>query len=184
MENSNAGLQIWTNRDKTRVTTPGITVNVDNNKTVTVKIKVTYAAAATAGTEVTEAEDTEDLVHVYTFVIKRDKSTDATLKALTVSAGTLSPVFDPAVSAYTLNLDSSDKSVTIRPEANSLFAKVKKSITVKLREGQTKTITIKVKPQSGPAKLYTITITRAKAEAADTSGTAGNGGNKGKGHKK
>lgn len=188
LENTNAKVQIWTNRDHSIVTTPGITVNVENNKTITVKIKVTYAQA-TAGTEA----ENEDLVHVYTFVIKRDKSTDATLKSLTVSAGALSPAFDPAVTAYTVNLDSSVKSVTIYADANSPLAKVKHSVNVKLNEGQTKTITIKVKPQSGPAKIYTITITRAKSSGTpDTTVTPGNGGgnnggdkdDKGKGHNK
>lgn len=191
LENANAKLQMWTNKDHTAVTSQGITVNVDNNKTVTVKIKVTYAAAVTEGAEAedavtagTEDEDAGNLVHVYTFVIKRDKSTDATLKSLAVSAGVLSPAFDPAVTSYTLSLDSSVKSVKIFAEANSLFAKVKDSITVKLKEGQTKTVTIRVKPQSGSAKLYTITVTRAKSDVSETGKNGGNKGGKGKGHNK
>jgi len=176
-ENSNAKIAIWTNRDRS-VSSGGLTVNVENNKTVTVKIKVTYTAAAAEGTEA------ETLCHVYTIVVKRAKSTDATLASLTASAGTLSPAFDPAVRAYVLNIGASVKSVTLTAVANSPCAKLKNRVTYRLREGQQKTARIRVRPQFGPALVYTVKIIRERyAGGADAAGSAanngGNGGNNG-----
>ena len=95
------------------------------------------------------------------------------LKNIAVSKGTLSPVFDSDTLKYSLKLDEKTSSVKITPtkadSASKLYINSKsvKSITVSLKSGETKKITIRVQPVSGKNVYYYVTVTRAKSSNAD-----------------
>jgi hypothetical protein len=102
-----------------------------------------------------------------------EKSTDTTLKKLTVSAGTLSPKFKASVTSYKLKLAAKKGTVKITPVQNHSKAKVQikigsakyktvKSATVKLTKGKSKTVTIKVTAQNGAVKTYQVKVTRGQ----------------------
>jgi hypothetical protein len=65
-------------------------------------------------------------VKTYSITVKREKtaSSDATLKSLTVSGGTLSPDFAPTVTEYTVTVPYSVNRVTINGETTHEFAKI------------------------------------------------------------
>ena len=112
----------------------------------------------------------------YTITITRAAaaaSTDATLKSLSLSSGTLAPAFDPAITSYTTNVDNSVTSVIITATANDTKANVTGDGAHDLNVGDNP-FTITVTAEDGSAKKsYTITITRA--------GTGTTGGNSGGG---
>lgn len=108
------------------------------------------------------------LSKTYTFTIKRAKSANNNLQSITSSAGTISAPFDPAMLNYTVNLDDNTAKTTIKAVAQSPLSKVSPSVkTYSLKNGESKKISIKVKAQSGAARVYTITIIRARSSKAD-----------------
>jgi len=95
------------------------------------------------------------------------QATSSKLKSLTISAGTLSPAFNPNKTSYTVKLDEKTSSVTIKASAADKKAKVTPSSKkYNLKHGQKITASIKVKPKSGKTKTYTVTIIRAKSTIA------------------
>jgi len=95
------------------------------------------------------------------------------LKSIAVSAGKLSPAFDPDKLNYKLKLDEKTSNVKITPtkadSSSKLYinGKSANSITVSLKKGQSKTVSIRVKPKSGSSKYYKITVSRAKSTNAN-----------------
>ena len=103
-------------------------------------------------------------------------STDATLSALSLSAGTLSPVFASATITYTASVTNATTSITVTPTRNQANAGIQarvnggsySSVTsgnasgaLSLNVGEN-TIDILVTAQDGSTtKTYTITVTRA-----------------------
>ena len=104
-------------------------------------------------------------------------STDATLKELSLSNGTLAPAFDPATTSYTANVGNSVTNVTINATANDPKAIVAGNGTKTLAEG-VKTFTVTVTAEDGSTASYTVTITRAGAttggNSSSSSGTSRN----------
>ena len=100
--------------------------------------------------------------------------TDATLKALSLSAGTLTPAFNPAITAYTASVDNGVTSVTITAGPNDPVVKVIGDGAHDLKVGDNPfTITVTAEDKS-TTKTYTVTVTRAAA--ATTGGGSGGGG--------
>jgi uncharacterized repeat protein (TIGR02543 family) len=94
--------------------------------------------------------------------VKRAKSTNNLLSSLKASTGTLSPAFDPTVTAYTLTLPAGTARVKLTATKTSRLASLTNGIkTYSLKPGKPVTATIKVKAQSGAVKIYKIHITRA-----------------------
>ena len=108
-------------------------------------------------------------------------SSDASLSALAVSAGTLAPAFDPALFTYVLSVPNGTTSVTVTPTQHDASAA---SIAVKQDSGAfgpaasgaaaqvsipavdvRSTITVRVTAQDGTTADYVITLTRAHAVA-------------------
>jgi hypothetical protein len=91
-------------------------------------------------------------------------SGNADLKALTVSAGTLSPAFDPAVTGYTVNVANSISSITVTgtPAESGAGLSAASGVSQSLNVGAN-VITITVTAQNGAVKTYTVTVTRAAA---------------------
>ena len=98
--------------------------------------------------------------------------TDATLKSLSLSSGTLTPAFDPATTSYTANVGNSVSNVTITATANDTKANVAGAGVKTLNVGDNP-FTVTVTAEDGTPKSYTITITRAAA--ATTEGSSGSG---------
>jgi len=115
----------------------------------------------------------------YTITVTRAISSDATLSALTISDGTLSPTFNSNTILYTDSVGNLTTAVTVRPTTNESHATVtvngtpvisrSSSNAVNLTVGSN-TITIVVTGQDGIAtKTYTITVTRASSSDATLS---------------
>jgi uncharacterized repeat protein (TIGR02543 family) len=135
-----------------KIVQPSYTATVANGKTLTVKIKVTFGTRS----------------KVYTVVAKRNKSTNNLLASLTPSTSALSPGFDPNMLNYSLTLPEGTPSVTLAAAAADPLARVSpKTKTYSLKNGQTKTATIRVRSQSGATRTYRVVITRDKSTNAD-----------------
>jgi len=98
------------------------------------------------------------------------------LSGLTLSEGTLSPVFASGSLAYTVSVTNSVYAITVTPTANySTFAVTVNGTTVTsatasqaipLNVGEN-VITVAVTAHDGTMKSYTVTVTRAASNSAD-----------------
>jgi phage major head subunit gpT-like protein len=89
-------------------------------------------------------------------------SSNANLKALAISAGTLSPAFDPAVTNYTASVANSVSSITVTgtPAESGAGLSANNGAAQSLAVGAN-VIIITVTAQNGAVKTYTVTVTRA-----------------------
>lgn len=95
-------------------------------------------------------------------------STDATLKALSVEKGTLSPKFASGTTAYTVSVANNVSSITVNATATDSKAKVTGTGKTNLSVGKN-TISVKVTAEDGSTtKTYIITVTRAAATPTPT----------------
>ena len=111
---------------------------------------------------------------IFSFNMPPPASTDATLSALTLSAGTLMPVFAAGTTEYTAEVDNDVASVTVTATKNHADATdpvIKKGATeyadgtVPLDVGDN-AITVEVTAEDGVStQTYTVTVTRAAADA-------------------
>jgi hypothetical protein len=86
-------------------------------------------------------------------------ASDATLKSLKISPGTLTPAFDPEVTEYTAVVAETIEKVTVSAPTSDANAKVVISGNSGLVLGEN-TVTCKVTAQDGSSNTYTITVTR------------------------
>ena len=138
--------------------------------------------ALTAGTTNTidvkvTAEDGTFTTYTTT-VTRAAVATDATLSALTTTAGALSPTFDSGTTSYTASVSNGTASVTVTPTKTNAFATIQAKVNsgsyasvtsgnasgaLSLNEGDN-TITVKVTAQDGTTIIsYIITVNRAAA---------------------
>jgi uncharacterized repeat protein (TIGR02543 family) len=117
--------------------------------------------------------------HTYTVDVTRNEapSTDATLSGLSLSDGTLTPVFDGGTFTYTASVPYSANSITVTPTANNGNATVKvNDVTVSsgnpsgpigLNVGSN-TINVAVTAQDGTTtQTYNVDVTRNEAPSTD-----------------
>ena len=97
----------------------------------------------------------------YSVNIAAPKSTDNTLKSLTVSNATISPAFSPSVTTYTANVPYEVSKLNLSYQANDSKATVSVNNPTLTVDGTTK-VTIEVTSESGSSKTYTITVYRAQ----------------------
>ncbi len=167
------------------------TVN-DSNASVTVAGSAVASGAASSAISlaagvpkaidiVVTAQD--GATRTYTVTVTREKSSDATLKALTLSDGTngvpITPAFASDTIGYTATVGNSVGSVTVTPTVNDPGAAVTvagSSVTsgaassaISLAAGVAEAVDIVVTPQDGPANTYTVTVTREKSSDATLS---------------
>lgn len=90
------------------------------------------------------------------------KSSNNALSSLTVSAGTLTPAFDPAVTEYTLSLPQGTEKLTLTATPSDSNATVQGDGELTLQEGEN-TLSLVVTAEDGSAKAYTITVQVAQA---------------------
>ena len=89
-------------------------------------------------------------------------SSNSALSSLTVSAGTLTPAFDPAIMEYTLSLPSQSDRLTITANPSDSRATVQGDGDISLQDGET-SLSVVVTAEDGSAKTYTITVQVAQA---------------------
>ncbi|MDM5179578.1 cadherin-like beta sandwich domain-containing protein [Massilia sp. DJPM01] len=116
----------------------------------------------------------------YLITVTRNASSNADLAALTISAGTLNPVFSGATTSYTATVPNSTTSLTVTPTATSAIIMVNgvatasgsASAPLALNVGNN-VITIVVTAQDGvTTNTYTVNLTRAVSPVAELSGLA------------
>jgi gliding motility-associated-like protein len=155
------------------------TVN-DPNATVTVNGSTVSSGTAsgnitlnygpnTITTQVTAQDGSTQ--NTYTVVVTRSLNTDATLSALSLSSGTLTPNFDPATTSYTSTVSTTTSTLTVTPTVNDPNATVTvngstvssgtASGNITLNYGPN-TITTLVTAQDGSTqKTYTVVVIRS-----------------------
>jgi hypothetical protein len=172
--------------------TTGITVTpTANASSATIKVRVNggaYTAVASgtpsgnlalnAGTNTVDlqviAED--GTVTAYALTVTRILSPDTSLSALTLSAGTLSPVFASDTTSYTMSVPTTTTGITVTPTASSSSA----TITVRVNGGAYTTVAsgaqsgnlalnigknaidVMVTTENDVQVTYTISVTRIK----------------------
>ena len=126
-------------------------------------------------------------ISTYTATVTRAApSTVATLSALALSSGTLSPSFATGTTSYTASVSNATTSLTVTPTVTNSTATVtvngttvtsgSASGSISLSAG-TNTITTLVTAQDGvTTSTYTVTVTRAVPPAHSISGTVTLGG--------
>jgi gliding motility-associated-like protein len=111
----------------------------------------------------------------YKLIITRSLSVNANLSGLSLSAGTLSPVFSSSTTSYTASVDFSVTTLTLSPQKSNEYASVTinndpvaSSKNINLSVG-VNTITAMVRAQDGQTtKTYTLQITRQAASNVST----------------
>ena len=89
-------------------------------------------------------------------------SSNNALSSLTVSAGTLTPAFDPAITEYTLSLPSRSDRLTITANPSDSRATVQGDGEISLQDGET-SLSVVVTAEDGSSKAYSITVQVAQA---------------------
>ena len=102
------------------------------------------------------------------------QSSDATLRALSVSAGSISPAFSSTTYAYTVSVASGVTSTTVTPTVNhsaatvtvngTMVASGSPSAAIALAVGAN-VITVRVTAENGDTQDYTVTVTRQSGNA-------------------
>ncbi len=91
-------------------------------------------------------------------------STDASLKSISLSSGSLSPAFDPSVTEYNVVLPNEIEKITVTGTQKDSFATVAQPTADKaLVPGETAVLQIEVTAQDGTRKTYKINVTRQKS---------------------
>ncbi len=119
---------------------------------------VDYDASGSASVTIVSASTPDDSEPDYT----PSESANNALSALTVSAGTLAPAFDPAVTEYTLSLPQGTEKIDIIATPSDSKATVQGAGEVTLQAGENK-LAVTVTAENGDAKTYTITAKVAQA---------------------
>lgn len=122
---------------------------------------VDYDASGSASVAIVSASTPDDSEPDYT-PSTPGKSGNNALSALTVSAGTLTPAFDPAVTEYTLSLPQGTEKLTVTATPSDSNATVQGDGEMTLQEGEN-TLPLVVTAENGDTKTYTVTAKVAQA---------------------
>ena len=120
-----------------------------------------YDASGSASVSIVSASTPDDSEPDYT-PSTPGKSGNNALSALTVSAGTLTPAFDPAVTEYTLSLPQGTGKLTLTATPSDSNATVQGDGELTLRAGEN-TLPLVVTAENGDTKTYTVTAKVAQA---------------------
>jgi hypothetical protein len=136
----------------------GATVSGNRNN-----LELTVDADSIVKIEVISEDTTQ--TKVYTVTVRR-QSADATLKDITLTSGTLDPVFDPNTKNYTVKVKNNIESVGITGTANHSGAIVTNPLVRTLIVGVNPVDTVKVTSEDGSiTNYYKVTIIRQSADA-------------------
>ncbi len=122
---------------------------------------VDYDASGSASVSIVSASEPDDSEPDYT-PSTPGKSSNNALSSLTVSAGTLTPAFDPAVTEYTLSLPQGTEKLTLTATPSDSNATVQGDGELTLQEGEN-TLPLVVTAENGDTKTYTVTAKVAQA---------------------
>ena len=122
---------------------------------------VDYDASGSASVSIVAASEPDDSEPDYA-PSTPGKSGNNALSTLTVSAGTLTPAFDPAVTEYTLSLPQGTEKLTLTATPSDSNATVQGDGELTLQEGEN-TLPLVVTAENGDTKTYTITVQVAQA---------------------
>ena len=122
---------------------------------------VDYDASGSASVSIVAASEPDDSEPDYT-PSTPGKSGNNALSTLTVSAGTLTPAFDPAVTEYTLSLPQGTEKLTLTATPSDSNATVQGDGELTLQEGEN-TLPLVVTAENGDTKTYTVTAKVAQA---------------------
>lgn len=122
---------------------------------------VDYDASGSASVSIVSASTPDDSEPDYT-PSTPGKSGNNALSTLTVSAGTLTPAFDPAVTEYTLSLPQGTEKLTLTATPSDSNATVQGDGELTLQEGEN-TLPLVVTAENGDTKTYTVTAKVAQA---------------------
>lgn len=120
-----------------------------------------YDASGSASVSIVAASEPDDSEPDYT-PSTPGKSGNNALSTLTVSAGTLTPAFDPAVTEYTLSLPQGTEKLTLTATPSDSNATVQGDGELTLQEGEN-TLPLVVTAENGDTKTYTVTAKVAQA---------------------
>jgi VCBS repeat-containing protein len=153
----------------------------DTNAGVTAAVTLSGLVVGTAQTAtITVTAQDGKTKKTYTVAVTRAAaaalSTNADLKDIILSVGTLSPAFDAATTAYTVNVVNTVTSVKVSGTKADSSASVSADVTLSsLAVGTAKTATITVTAQDGTTKSYTVTVNRLSNNANLSGITLGSG---------
>lgn len=122
---------------------------------------VDYDVSGSASVSIVSASEPDDSEPDYT-PSTPGKSGNNALSSLTVSAGTLTPAFDPAVTEYTLSLPQGTEKLTLTATPSDSNATVQGDGELTLQEGEN-TLPLVVTAENGDTKTYTVTAKVAQA---------------------
>ncbi|MCR8846359.1 cadherin-like beta sandwich domain-containing protein [Paenibacillus sp. SC116] len=156
---------------KARVTVNGAAVASGSASRVSLNV------GANMITIVVTAEDGTSKTYTVTVTRAVPKSSNADLNNLTLSAGTLSPVFASGTTSYTANVANSVTALDVTPSVADSKASVTVNGAVVASGSASRVplnvganlITVVVTAENGTPKTYTVTVTRAKSSNADLS---------------
>jgi len=160
----------------------------DTGATLKINGMVTVGGAQSApvtigneGATITIEVTAKDGRTVKTYTVTVSRAGKAELSSLAISAGSLSPAFNPATTSYSVEVDSSVTSASVIATASDPGATIKINgttvasgapATVSLSEGAN-TITVSVTARGGNAgRIYTITVTRATKPQEESSSSS------------
>lgn len=148
--------------------------------------KASLSLSATDGVIFSTAEELESMAGSSTSVTvnnEASESADNSLRALTISPGTLSPAFKGSTTKYTATVDNSVTSIAVSATPVNEKATIE-SVTgnTNLAVGEN-VVQIVVKAENGTTATYKITVTRQAAgtTGSETTATGGENGDDGNG---
>lgn len=103
-----------------------------------------------------------------TITVVEPLSSNANLKSLSVSRGTLSPAFNPSTTSYNVSVGDSVSSIVINADKQDGGASISGTGTKNLNYGNN-TFSIVVTAPSGTKKTYTINVNRKDVRSNDAS---------------
>lgn len=143
-----------------------VSVTGKNNITENVKFKALTAGKSTVALEGVEYSDgvaeqtmTGSSAAVTVTNPSATASSDANLKGLTVSAGTLTPKFDPNVTSYSVTITNDVTELWVSPSKSDANATYTVEGSKDMKVGFNKRVII-VTAENGTTKSYTVNITR------------------------
>jgi hypothetical protein len=118
--------------------------------------------------------ENEAAVKIYTITVTRyELNSDATLKSLTVSEGSLSPSYSTNTTKYTVNVPNNTTSITLLATANDNAASVS-GVGIKTLKVGTNNFSIVVTAENKTTtKTYVVTVIRAGQQQPPTATTVG-----------
>ena len=131
----------------------------DSNATITSGTGV-YSSGDSGANIVVTAED--GTVKTYVIKFSRNKSSDNTLKSLSIDGYSFNETFSPTTTLYTATVPGTVDSINVNAVANDSNATISSGTGSHSLNYGANTIQVRVTAENGTTKDYTITVTRSK----------------------